>query len=283
MAMQKIMTNALLLLSLVALTACPDNSQDRNNIVTPQAQTPPGNNIGSNPANSPDQFDTIMKTIQCEFEGQRTNSSKYFNSNVSIPKTIALISLDSRIGTIIDLRTKFLGFDIGKFGSISMQYVPAARTKSGTDTINLMNKGLNKNMKMSQTGYAGQVVKLEAQGDSMFVTVSCKGASQFKNGSAKTSKTSLACSGHSSTAITAEEEIRKTILLNSIQADEEIELSKAVRIKVDSKAETITYMGNLDVENSLEVTSVASLKSPTKFMVSEQGSSTEIEVLCKLE
>ena len=284
MAMQKIMTNALLLLSLVALTACPDNSQDRNNIVTPQAQTPPqGGNIGGNPANGLDQLDTIMKTIQCEFEGQRTNSSKYFNSNVSIPKTIALISLDSRIGTIIDLRTKFLGFDIGKFGNISMRYVPAARTRSGTDTIVLADEGLNKNLRMSQSGYAGQVVKLEALDDNMFVTVSCKGTSQFKSGSASSGKTKLVCHGKSSTPIAAEEEIDKTIPLDSVQADEEFEISKEVRAKLDKEATTITFMGSIDPEYAPEITSTASLKSSATFEIKELGSSTKINVTCKLQ
>lgn len=301
MFMQKIMTNSLLLLSLVALTACPDNSQNRNNQVTPQAQTPPpGNNIGSNPANGPDQLDTIMKSFMCEFEGLRNKDGKYFDSYVSIPKTYSVISLDSRIESVVNLRSKFLGFDIGKFGEISMRFVPASKANSGTDTIVLINKGLNKNMTMSQSGFAGQMVKLEARGGGMFVTVSCKGISQFRSGLAQTTqaaqetqadkmaqtgKTKLVCSGVSSSAVTNEEKVDVTIPLNSIQAGDDIEISKELSAKLDSAATSITFTGSIDPEYAPEVISTASLKSPAKFCTSieDKYSKAVIKVTCSLQ
>lgn len=294
MMVQKIMTKVMLLTGLLALTACPSNSNDRVNAVVPpvQSQNGPGNNNpgNNNPGNIPGnqgQIDQIMKTIQCEFEGQRSKSHRFFSTNVSIPKTISMISLDSRYENPIDLRTKFLGLDIGKFGKISMQYVPASKTKSGTDTIILIDEGLNKNMRMSQSGFAGQEVRLDAQGDGMFVTVACKGTAQFKSGPAHTGKTNLVCHGKSSTALTQEEQIDVSIPLNSVQAGQEFMISEAVSAKLDSAATTITFMASLDPDYSPIVTTTASLKSAATFRLidtsRENNSSAEINVTCKVQ
>ena len=287
--MQKIKTNILLLFGLVALTACPSNSPDRVNAITPnQGPANPGANppSGSTPGNQ-GQVDSIMKTIQCEFEGQRNSSSHFFSTNTSIPKTVALISLDSRIENPIDLRTKFLGLDIGKFGKISMQFVPAARTKSKTDTIILIDEGLNKNMRMSQSGFAGQAVKLEAEGDGMFVSITCKGTSQFKSGITTASKTNLFCHGSSNTPLSQEKQINVTIPLSSIQAGQEFTISETVSAKLDSAATTITFMGSLDPDYSPIVTATASLKSAATFRImdiaKEQNSLAEIKITCSIQ
>lgn len=298
MMMQKIMTSSLLFLGLLGLTACPSNSsQDRAPLVAPnQGQGIPGGNNPNNPGgynpggnnpNNPGGQDWIMKGIQCEFEGQRTKNYKYGSINMSIPKTIALISFDSRYETPIDLRTKFLGVDIGKFGKISLQFVPADKTKSGTDTIILIDEGLNKNTRMSQSGFAGQEVKLVAQDEGLFVTVACKGTSQFKSGISHTGKTKLVCHGKSSTALTSEEQIDITIPLSSIQPGEEFVISEAVSAKLDNAATTITYMGSLDPGYAPIVTSTASLKSSATFKIvdtaKEQNSLAQINVTCKIQ
>lgn len=292
MTTKKLVKTAVLLLSLAALSACPGKSQERINAAPPppppppQALTNPGNNIGGNNPGA-GQVDTIFKTIQCEFEGNRVKSRKYFSSSINIPRTVSLILLDGRYETSIDLRTKFLGLDIGKFGKISMQFVPAVKTKSGTDTIILIDDGINKNLRMSQSGFAGQMTKLEAHDDGMYVTVSCKGTSQFKSAAPSTSKTNLVCRGKSSTAVTAEEQVDISIPLNSIVAGEEFTISEAVSAKLDTDSTAITYSGSLDPDYGPVVTSTASLKSAATFRLidtsKEAQSSLEINITCHIQ
>lgn len=284
----------LLLLSLGALTACPGKSQDRTPVAPNQAQMGPGgsnpggtNPGGTNPGGNiggPSQVDSIIKTFQCEFEGRRNKSSKFFSSNISIPKTISLITLDGQYEANIDLRTKFFGLDIGKFGKISMQYVPAAKTKSGTDTVILIDNGVNKNIRMSQSGFAGQRTQLEANEDGMFVTVSCKGTSQFRSSNVNTGKTNLVCKGRSSTVVTPEEQVNVIIPLNSLQAGQEFVISEAVSAKLDAGATTITFSGSLDPEYGAMITSTASLKSSATFrIVDTSASSNEINITCGIQ
>lgn len=284
MMTQKLFRNALLLASFATLSACPGKQSPHVNTPIPNqaqmgpgANNPGGNNIGGQPVSA-------IRSFQCEFEGRRNKSSKYFNSYVNIPKTVSLITLDGDYETKIDLRTKFLGFDIGKFGKISMQYVPAAKTKSGNDTVILIDDGINKNMRMSQSGFAGQMTKLEAQEDGMFVTVSCKGTTAFKSGTGHTGKTNLVCKGRSSTAITAEENVNVIIPLNSIQAGHEFTISEAVSGKLDAASTTITFSGSLDPEYGAMVTSTASLKSPATFrLIDTTTSATEINITCGIQ
>ncbi len=286
MMSQKVIKSVLLLVGLAGLTACPSNSSDRVNTVAPnQTLNGPGPVSGPNGPGLPGQVDSVIKTIQCEFEGRREKSSSFFSSRISIPKTISLITLDGSYETPIDLRTKFLGIDIGKFGKISLQYVPASKTKSGTDTIILIDDGVNKNLRMSQSGFAGQLIKLEAQQDGMFVNVSCRGTSQFKAPTVNTGKTNLVCKGKSSTVVTPEEQVNVIIPLNSLQAGQDVVISDAVTAKLDTAATTITFSGSLDPEYGALITSTASLKSSATFRLieKEKNSANEINITCNIQ
>lgn len=277
----KIFKNAALLASLLVLAACPNNDRKNAPVIAPQ-QGPV-----SPPGGSPIAIDASIKSFQCEFEAQRSNKSKYFNSSVSIPKTIAVMTFNGNYENRIDLRTKFLGMDFGKFGAIYMKYVPSSKTKTGTDTIILVDEGLNKNLRMSQSGYAGQEVRLEAQDDGMFVSIACKGTTQFKSGPAQTGKTNLICKGKSSTTLSTEREFEEVIPLSSIQAGVPFEIAEALSAKLDSKASTITYIGDVDPGYAPLVLSTASLKSPATFKISNMGkgqnSIGEINVTCNLK
>ncbi len=294
---QKIITHALLLLGLAGLTACPNQSNnDRTNAVTPnQAQTNPGTNPnapgtnnpgGNNPAQSVGGF----KSVQCDYEGLKNSNHRFFNTSVGTGRTSTIILLDSRVDSTFDLRTKFLGLDIGKFGKITLKYVPAASTKSGTDTLILVNEGLNKNIRSSQSGFAGQEVKLEATGSgggtSLFIA--CKGTSQFTGIASSAGKTSLACHGTSSTSDRQDEDIKIIIPLSTLAAGAETPLSEVLSIKVDKAATQITFIASVDPQNSNAViTSTASLTSSATFTTTDgyrsEVSDTKINVTCKLQ
>ncbi|MBY0554412.1 hypothetical protein K2P97_07780 [bacterium] len=289
---QNIMTKTVLLLSVLALTACPSKREEAKVIVpnSNQGQDIPGNNP-QNPTIPDQQMNDIFRSFQCEVEGNVQKQRKFlgirFNSSVNIGRTTSLFTLDARVPTPVDLRRKFLGIDIGKFGVISMEYVPANATKSGTDTIVLKNVGLNGNMRMSQSGFGGQPVKLEALGDGMYLSISCKGTSQFKSGTSHTSKTNLACRGKSVTVNGGTEEIEFLRPLNSLLADEEFEISSVVTGKLDRTQSAITFRANIDQEYAPAIVSTASLKSPATFKTSdgktEQQSVTSVSVTCNIQ
>lgn len=285
------MTKTVLLLSLLALTACPSKREEAK-VIVPNSnlgQDLPGNNPIQNPTNP--QLNDTLRSFQCEVEGQVQKQRKFlgikFDTSVNIGKTTTLFHLDARAQTQVDLRRKFLGIDIGKFGVISMDYVPANATKSGTDTIVLRNVGLNGNMRMSQSGFGGQLVKLEALGEGMFLTISCRGTSQFKSGTSHTSKTNLACRGKSTTVYGGTEEIEFLRPLNSLLPDEEFEISSAVSGKLDRSQSNITFRANIDQEYAPAIVSTVSLKSPATFKTSdgktEQQSVTSVSVTCNIQ
>lgn len=269
------------LLSLTAFTACPNN--DRSNPQATQLQAPPPVPPQA-PVTSPAPLDPMIKSFQCDFEAFRDTTKKYWKFSSRIPKTTSLITLYGNTKQNVNLRSKFLGIDIGKFGEIYMQFVPGEKNKSGADTINIVNRGLNKSMSMTQSGFAGQEVKIMAAGNNMDVSISCRGTTQFKGGADNTGKTKLICFGKSSTAVTTEEEIRFERPLNSIIAGEVFEISSAVSAKLDSKAATITFEASLDPGIAPAVISVASLKSPAMLTISDKSiPEANIEVECRLQ
>ena len=289
---QKHFTNSLLLLGLVVLTACPNN-ESRNNAppVVVQQQNPPGPTNPSNP-NNPfpnNPLQSNIKSFQCSLEAYRTKQSKFlglhFNKNTSITPTVYVFPVvDNGIEYKTYLRSIFLGIDIGNFGNITMKYVPAVKTKSKTDTIILSDSRLNEKINMSQSGFAGSDVKLEAYGDDMSLVVSCKGiVSQFKSGTTSTKKTNLICRGTSHTATSELEEVDMTIPLSELLNGEEHAISSAVGIQLDKDAANITYTGALDLEDDVKVISTASLKSPASFTLADKKASAKIDITCAVE
>lgn len=285
MMKQKIGTNAGLLLTLLAttmlLTACPQGGGDDNPMAAPYQE--PNNNPGDgNPVpGSPGPFDYPIKNFRCEFEGQRGNKS--------IIPTVSDIMLGGNYGQTVVLRSKIFGFfDFGKLGVFTMKYEPASKTKSKADTIILTNDGLNKNMRITQSGFAGEGVKLEVAGDGLYVLITCIGTSQFKSPVTQTGKTNLVCKGKADLSTEGEEKIDISIPLKTITPDEEIMISKTVSVSLDNDATTIAYRGSLDPDYAPAVETVASLKSPTTFTISENEkgkhpSSGKINVTCSLQ
>jgi hypothetical protein len=292
---KNIMIKSVLLLSLIALTACP-NSKNAAGVTLPDPTTNLGQNLpgpGNLTPNPAGLSDSLFKSIQCEVQGESTKDGKFlgirFTKTSSIPRTTTLITLDGSRRTKINLRQKFLGIDIGHFGNITMEYVPSKLTNSGSDTLVLVNEGLNKNARMSQSGFGGQPVSLEAQSEGMYLSISCKGTAGFKSGISSTPKTNLACRGTAKTIYGGDETIEKLIPLNSIVANEEFGLtdSGVLVAKIDAAATGITFKANIDQDFAPVVISSASLKSPTTFKTSdglnEVSSLTSVNVTCNIQ
>lgn len=313
---QKNFTKSLLLLSLVAFTACPNN--DRNNNAPPiiQQDYPNNPNFPNNPnnpnfpnnpnnPNNPDPNNPygsgqlIYKDFDCVLEAYRNRPRKFlglirYNEFTPIGRTIFKISfIEGAANPPFYLKTRFPIFDRGGFGEITMDY-NAAGGKNKSDMLIITDRGLNDNIKVVQQGFAGSEVKIEAFSDSdtddMHLFVACKGSprSQFKNGENSANKTHLTCVGSSYTGTSSKEEINWTQPLNSIQEGEELAISSSVSIKVENSASMITFNGSLDLERNATITSTASLKSEAKFRLKDiskkkHNTSAETDVTCKLE
>lgn len=166
-----------------------------------------------NPSNDPN-----FKTIQCELEGYR--------NSVSLPTRTATISFDGRRAQEIDLQRKFI-FDIGKFGRTKMTYKPAG-IKGVADTITLSNEGLARSLKFSQSGFAGQPVKMEAMSEdgSMKLAVTCTGQGVFKKNVAVKAFTQYVCRGTSSLYGSTKETIEASFPYNAGLLNSELNLAE---------------------------------------------------------
>lgn len=274
-----------LLLSLTALTACPNNADKRTAVATPMAQTPPPAGAGQLPTNPISANPNLnMKTVQCEFEAERVENGKFFNSNVNIPKTIAMLYFDSRNDRSFNLRNKFLGLDIGRFGKISLKFVPAANSKNGADTIILVNEGLEvggRKTTTSQSGFAGEEVKLEARAKGMLMTVACKGTSQFKGKSPQTTKTNLVCSGKSNTISYGEEKVEVVLPLNTLTGGQEFTIANSISGKLNANASNITYSTVLDNELGPNLVSTGSLNANSTIKSADGVAA--IDITCQVQ
>lgn len=263
----------------------PNNPNNPNNPWNP-----------TNPANPNQPGATVpgLKSFQCEFEAQRT-SGRRWTTNISIPRTTALVAFDGRTEQRIDLRTKFLGIDIGRFGTFSMKYKPARGT-GGDETIELRNEGLRigeERIRIVQTGSASQEVKMEALADGLYIKLSCRNSAQAgapggagrnrDSGqptpfSSPVSGANLVCVGETRTVGTDREEIDLVIPLNSVAGGQEFEISPAVMGKLSGNS--ITYNAVLDRDFGPTVVATSSLRSAAVIKTNDRAS--HIDVTCSI-
>lgn len=251
----------------------PGNSTNPNIPGQPGNTNPNGPNTGlQNP----------MKSFQCIFEAQRSSQRSIFSWNSGVPRTVSLIMLDGRVAQTVDLRRRFLGLDLGHFGTLTMTYRPGAG--SAADTVTIKNEGLKvggEKYRMSQTGFAGQEVKLEAQSEGTYMTISCRGTSQFKNASTS-SRSNLICSGHSSTVAAFDERVEEVVPMSSLRDGQEIQLSQAVTARINGNGTGITYTAVLDPDYGPTVTSTSALNGPASIKASDRSVS-DIDISCNIQ
>jgi hypothetical protein len=254
-----------------------------NNPNNPNNPNFPGQQPGTNPG-SPGNTGLVnpMKSFQCVFEAQRSSQHSIFSWNSNVPRTVSLIMLDGRVAQTVDLRRKFLGLDLGHFGTLTMTFRPGAG--SAADTITLKNEGLKvggEKYRMSQTGFAGQEVKLEAQSEGTYMTISCRGTSQFKSASTA-SRSSLVCSGKSSTVAAFDERVEENIPLSQLRDGQEVQLSQAVTARINGNGTGITYTATLDPDYGPTVVSTSALNAPASIKASDRSVS-EIDISCNIQ
>jgi hypothetical protein len=277
-------------LAQVLTQSCGGPNNPNGNL--PQDPNNPGNGKGNGQWGQQD-----VKNFQCEFEAQRTRGG-FLGGSAHIPKTIAQIQLVGNVSQTIDLRSRFLGIDLSKFGKISMRYAPLGSTPGrSADTIILQLQdakiGVNR-AEMSRSGFAGQEVRLEAQDPNVFISIACRGTSQFRASQATGSN--LACSGGTRSAgdgrrlITlpggaqVSQEIDRVISQSELSGGQEVQLTSTLSVKLEN-GNKLTYTGVLDEEQGPTIIATSSLKAPAELRAAETKDEKLgfITVQCKLQ
>lgn len=232
---------------------------------------------GNNPSN-PD-----FRVINCDFEASRTIQGQSFERTYNTGHLTSSVTVDSRMFQTINLRNLFLGFDIGSFGKTEMIYTPAG-LKGSADTIKVANNGLNETIVMSQSGFAGEEVKLEAQSDdgAMRLMVSCKGQGKFKKNTTTTIFSKLNCKGTSNLG-SRKEQVNLSLPYNTNLLGHEISLAENLVLKVtgDGSAQQDNARMTLTATNvavDLTVQTSAYLKTAGQLKIDDGY--TAVDVTC---
>ncbi len=225
--------------------------------------------------------DFNVKTVKCEFEAMR---SRGFGSY--IPKTSISIPVDGRMKQVVDLRTKFLFFDIGSFGNTQMTFMPAG-IKGNADMITISNQGLNeKAMSLSQSGFAGQQVTLDVMSDDgeMKLSVKCGGqvGSQFKKNAVNKVYTKYTCRGTSSLYGSRREPVEMAFPFDTNLFTSELPLAQNLSATVTgdtagSDSARITFIA-YGVGQNLSMTTSSNLKSVSILKASDDL--TNLDLTC---
>lgn len=284
---QKVTKSLLVLLSLTALTACPTQSRPGNPPVSQLNAPPP---VSPNYGVAPITADPNFKSFNCVFGAERQGTKWGLNGTISIPRTESVTyrySTSPNDRARITLQSIFPLLDLGKFGELGMQFDSVTASKQGADTITVISHGLNKSMRITQSGYAGEdtgfVVNQSSETSYLSMDVYCKGKAQFKGASDIKGKTRFVCKGSTSGADTGNDVIDLDRPLNSIVSGEYFPLSSELNVMWDEKTARITYRAQL-AEEAPAVESSSSLLSPSKFTLTDKKySNTGVQVECRLK
>ena len=267
--------------SLYSMNTCGQSAlnavlaQRCNGVATNQPGLPgfPQNPIGQQPLN-PD-----FREVQCEFEAVRLSQKKIlgFRTNYKVDTGLIKTSLivDVRHKQEFDLRNHFLGFNIGQFGQTKLIFNPA--NLNGTaDTFSLLNRGLNNEIEIKQSGFAGNVVRLEAQDDSgnMKLVVACKGLGQFKRIASIKSVTQYSCTGKSDLG-TGTEDIDTILPYNTTLSGTETELAENLSMAIQGDRVQFTANG---IGDEITVQTSAFLKEKVQLTIKDLWN--DVSVTC---
>ncbi len=229
----------------------------------------PNPNIqGSNSA-----LDANFREIQCEFEAFRFKQKKYFYTQAGTGLIKTSLLLDVRYGQEFDLRNNFLGFDIGQFGTTKFIFSPA-KLKGSADTITLSSDGLNGEMLIKKSGFAGDEVRIEAQNDSgnARLKVSCRGVGRFQRIAAIKTVSQYVCTGKSKLDSVLEK-IDVSLPYNLSLNGSETELASGLSMTIQNNRVQLTATG---IDGDVTVQTSAFLKEQVQLDIKELMSSVNV-------
>lgn len=216
--------------------------------------------------------------IKCEFDTYRSVQHKVlfldFPSQTGTGLIQTTLLIDRQNSILFDLRNIF-GIDIGKFGLTQLTFTPA-NLKGSADTITLSNKGLNGEIKMVQSGFAGNEVRIEAQDDSgsLRLMVACKGLGNFKRVASAKTATQYVCKGKSDLGY-KNEEIEIALPYNASLIGTETELAEGLTMSIQDEQVQLTAAG---VGGDVTVQTSAFLKEKLQLTINDALS--DVNVTC---
>lgn len=227
-------------------------------------------------------LDPNFREIQCEFEAYRFSQHKILFANFSSQNGTGLMKtsllIDGRIAQSLDLRSSFLGIDIGRFGRTKFTFTPA-NLKGSADTITLSTTGLNGEIKMVQSGFAGNEVRIEAQNESgsSRLMVACKGVGNFKRVASAKTATQYVCTGKSDLGY-KNEDIEIALPYNASLIGTETELAEGLTMSIQDDRVQLTAAG---VASDVTVQTSAFLKEKLQLTIKDTMSDVNLTCLPK--
>lgn len=150
-------------------------------------------------------------------------------------------------------------------GEMEFMYQPVKGKIPDTVTITgrVKDKATGRKVKVKHSGFAGGVVKLEANINGTFVTASCSDSRGGHSGAQPLSDlTNLVCTGSSNaTGSRYEENIQFIRPISSMVTGEEVVVTEAVRLSVDKATSVLTVRTLVDNMLGPETTSSSSLRA----------------------
>lgn len=166
------------------------------------------------------------KTITCTYTGYNRG---YVAQPITLPIPIA-----PKSEVVVSFNNKYFFIDIGRFGTTTMIYTPGKR--GIPDTITLKNVGLNKELSFSQSGFAGEEVRLHAKDERgrTSLEISCTGNSNFKKNIVEARFTKYVCIGNANllSARWRKELIDVTLPYDSRLTDSDIQLASGLSARI---------------------------------------------------
>lgn len=227
----------------------------------------PGQNQNVNPLHGQ------QKAIQCQYRAYKTNSNRFYQGYFDS----GLLSQTYQVQS--GMAQEFPLTNIYPFGVSKMVFNPAS--KGGADQVTVSIKGLDGNIQASQTGFAGDLVKLDIQNNdgSMSVTVSCKGTSGFVKNATNRTFTKYACQGTSDLGV-RKERVNRVYNYNSALAESSLSLAKGLLMSVTADQNGAdNAQVQFEAEGSLmdaKVTTASYLKTSSRFQYNDGISSLDL-------
>ncbi|OFZ29479.1 MAG: hypothetical protein A2622_07055 [Bdellovibrionales bacterium RIFCSPHIGHO2_01_FULL_40_29] len=221
-------------------------------------------------------LDPNFREVQCEFEASRVKQGKWIQTHRGTGAITASAIVDSRTKSTISLRSIFSHiFDIGHFGDTKMTFTPAS-LKGTADTITLSNRGLNKEIEMKKSGFAGQIVRLEADSDDGVTTmrykVACKGLGEFKRIASARPVSKYVCKGTSNLGF-YKEDIDLSLPYNMDLVGDDVELASQLMMTIQNDRVQITATG---VAGDVTVQASGYLKEKVQLVISDYGNNVDV-------
>lgn len=216
------------------------------------------------------------KTFQCDLQARK--SSRFVQE---IAPVSGAINLSNMGGTVLLSDNRFLGLKLNAFGEIKLRYIPAG-IANASDKVVLSVSQLDDEVSFSQSGFAGDEIRLDAESldGRLTLSVACKGQSNFKYVQ-QASARGLRCKGSSRLSGDVDGTDIDTIITANQLVGGEIKLADGLSAHFDGRTLaasrlTLTAQGATD---DISVKSSASVKAGASFY-SRSHSGDEVKLEC---